>query len=186
MKFLPEVATFLSVISLCTAAGTQVKTDQGVQKEVAQSSHTTDFLYANDLTGCTVLAAHWPQAGSGTGVYKNALFVHVCQSTLNADASLDKFMKDPTKTENDASISDLLDILTDDKTKQPEKTYFVVKVDKDGKEAFKANNQRFESYINTHWGIKITGKIPYKALHDPATAQQDPYANPAVQVTLDK
>jgi hypothetical protein len=186
MKFLPEVAAFLSVISLCTAAsGTRVETDKGVQKEIYENSHTTNFLYANDLTGCTALAAHWPQEGTGTGAYKNALFVHVCQTTLNTDASLDKFMKDSTKTENGISISDWLDILTNKKKAQPEKTYFVVKVDSNGKEVFQANNQRFKSYINTHWGIQVSGSVPYKALKGDATAEQDPYANPAVKVTLD-
>jgi len=186
MKFLPEVAAFLSVISLCTAAsGTRVETDRGVRKEIFESSHTSNFLYANDLTGCTVLAAHWPKEGTGTGAFKNAFFVHVCQTTLDTDTSLDKFMKDSRKTADEISISEWLDILTDEKKAQPEKAYFVVKVDTHGNEVFQANNQRFKNYLNTHWGIKISGSVPYKALKGAATAEQDPYENPAVKVTLD-
>ena len=60
MKFFPEIAAFLSVISLCAAAtGTQVKIDQGVVKDVDQNGHASNYLYADDLTGCVVFAANW-------------------------------------------------------------------------------------------------------------------------------
>jgi len=157
MKFLPEVAAFLSVISLCAAAsGTKVATDQGIQRQILKSSHSKNFLYADDLTGCTVLAAHWPEKETGTsGAYKSALFVHVCQSTLNDATTLQTFMQDKSKSEG-VSIHDRLQALTNAGTQQPEKTFFVVKVDSSNKE---------------------------KARSGAARAEQDPYEDPAVFVT---
>jgi hypothetical protein len=182
MKFFPEVAAFLSVVSLCAAAGTQVLTDQGIQREILRSSHTTNFLYADDLTGCTVLAAHWPEEESGTAnAYKNAIFVHVCQTTLSDVNLLDAFMQDDSKSE-DVSIHDRLEILTNSGKLQPEKTFLVIKADSKNNEQYAANNQRLKNYING-WGIKVSEEIKYKALSGDTRAEQDPYANPAVSVT---
>jgi hypothetical protein len=181
MKFLPEVAAFLSVISLCAAAsGTKVATDRGIQRDILKSSHSKNFLYADDLTGCTVLAAHWPEKTGSSGAYKTALFVHVCQSTLNDDTTLQTFMQDKSKSEG-VSIHDRLSALTNGGT-QPEKTFLVIKVDSSNKELFPENNQRLKNYING-WGIKVSNQVTYKARSGDARAEQDPYEDPAVFVT---
>jgi hypothetical protein len=183
MKFLPEVAAFLSVISLCAAAsGTKVSTDQGIQRQILKSSHTTTFLYADDLTGCTVLAAHWPEQGTGTtGAYKSALFVHVCQDTLSDATKLQTFMQDPSKSEG-KSVHDRLQTLTNGATQQPEKTFLVYKVDSSGNEVYPEGNQIMKNYI-AGWGIQVTGTATYKARSAAARAEQDPYETPAVFVT---
>jgi hypothetical protein len=180
MKFLSEVAAFLSVISLCAAAGTKVSTDQGIQRQILKSAHTTTFLYADDLIGCTVLAAHWAEQGTGTGAYKTALFVHVCQDTLGDATKLKTFMEDKGKSEG-TSVHDRLQTLVKSNG-QPEKTFLVYKVDSSGKEVYPEGNQLMKTYIEG-WNIQVTGTATYKALKGDARAEQDPYETPAVFVT---
>ncbi|KAN0070674.1 hypothetical protein V8E54_011543 [Elaphomyces granulatus] len=178
MKFLSEVAAFLSVISLCAAAsGTKVSTDQGIQRQILKSAHTTTFLYADDLSGCTVLAAHWAEQGTGTGAYKTALFVHVCQDTLGDATKLQTFMQDKGKSEG-TSIHDRLQTLVSSNG-QPEKTFLVYKVDSKGNEVYPAGNQIMKDYIKG-WNIQVTGTATYKAIGANARAEQDPYETPAV------
>ena len=178
MKFFSEVTAFLSVISLCAAANTRVETDQVRQREIFQVSHGANVLYANDLSGCTVLAAQWA-AVSGS---KQAIFVHICQTTLNADASLDTFMNnDDDNVSEGLSVNDRLEILTG--IGQPEATFLIVRVDGSGNELFPTNNQRLRTYINTHFHMQVTQQLTYRAVNAEAIATQDPYENPSITIT---
>ena len=161
---------------------TKVPIDRGVYEEIHESSHKSDRLYADDLTGCTVLAAHWPEK-EGTGS-KEALFVHVSQITLDNTDSLNKFMKDESKFDEASSIHDVLEMLTTGKEgKQPEKTFFVIKADSNNVEQYLENNKRLKEYISTNFKIEDIQEIKYKALGGDVRAEQDPYEDPAVSIT---
>ena len=182
MKFLPEVAAFLSVISLCAAAsGTRVTTDQGIERDITKKDHTTTFLYANDLSGCTVLAAHWPEKTGSSGGYKSSLFIHVCQTTLGDVTKFKTFMEDKGKSEG-KSIHDRLQTLTNGATLQPEQTWLVYKVKSDGEESSPVGNKNMKNYI-AGWGIKVTNTATYKAINAEARAEQDPYEAKAILVS---
>ena len=176
MKFFPEVAAFLSVISLCAAAtGTQVKIDQGVVKNIDQNGHTSNYLYANDLPGCVVFAANWVTVAD----HKQALFVHVCQATLNTPELLKKFMTDDSKGTLETSIHDWLEeIIRADK--QPEQAFLVSKAGSDPK-----YNNNMIAYLTDNFQITIpaANQLTYVGKKD-ATVIQDPWDTPAVSVPV--
>ena len=179
MKFFFEVTAFLSVISLCAAAATQVETDHVRQRQIFSATHGSNVLFANDLIGCTVLAAQWAEV-SGS---KEAIFVHICQTTLSADASLNTFMNnDNDDVSEGLSVNERLEILID-AGGQPEATFLIVRVDGSGNEQFPTNNQRLRTYINNKFHMEVNQQLTYRALNADATATQDPYENPSIIIT---
>ena len=179
MKFFPEVAAFLSVISLGLCAdGTQVKIDQGVVMDIYQKNHGKNYLYADDLTGCTVFAAHWHEIFTRPeGPYKQALFVHVCQATLATPDLLEKFMTDDSKGTDKTSIHDWLEeIIGVDG--QPEATFLVSKAGSDP-----GYNRNLKNYISTNFEIQVSQENELTYVGSKETrAEQDPWETPAVHV----
>ena len=178
MKFFPEVAAFLSVISLCAAlSGVRVTIDKAVEQRTYPKTHANELLYANDLTGCVVFAANWPQKTDGTGLYKETLFVHVCQATLATSDKLEKFMTDDSKGTDRTSIHDWLEeIIGIDG--QPEQAYLVSRAGSDPK-----YNQNMITYLKDNFKITNPNELTYVGKKD-ATVIQDPWDTPAVSVPV--
>ena len=181
MKFFPDVAAFLSVISLCAAAlsGVRVETDKAVEQKTYQNGHADHTLYANDLTGCVVFAANWPQKTDSTGAYKDALYVHVCQATLATSALLEKFMTS-NGIANEYTIHEWLELLIQGSGgSQPEAAYIVNKA---GSAEY---NQNLINYLRDNFGITVPAlnMLTYVGKKD-ATVVQDPWDNPAVTVPI--
>jgi hypothetical protein len=179
MKFFPEVAAFLSVISLCAAAtGTKVKLDQGVVKDIYQNGHASNYLYADDLTGCVVFAANWAEITTRPeGPYKQALFVHVCQATLDTSDKLEKFMTDHSKGTDKTSIHDWLEeIIGIDG--QPEQAFLVSRAGSDPK-----YNENMITYLKDNFKITTPNELTYVGKKH-ATVLQDPWDTPAVSVPV--
>jgi hypothetical protein len=181
MKLFPEVAAFLSVISLCAAlSGVRVTIDKAVEQRTYQKTHANELLYANDLTGCVVFAANWPQKTDGTGLYKETLFVHVCQATLATPTLLGNFMTGEGIA-NDYTIHEWLELLIQGTGgSQPEAAYIVSKVGSDA-----GYNQNLIDYLRDNFAITIptTHMLTYVGKKD-ATVVQDPWDNPAVTVPI--
>lgn len=182
MKPSTILPTILSLITLATAE-VKVATDFGLVRNIPRTGHSANRLYADDLSGCTVFAAHWAEVSSAT----QSIYIHICQVTLGDAAALDRLFNNPARSEN-MSLKTRLDGLTNNGANQPIVAELVVKATAAGAEEFQANNDRLRAYLNDSWGIvvpaagAVNADYKYRA-NGPtrnARVELDPYDTPAI------
>ncbi|KAK7743952.1 hypothetical protein SLS62_010414 [Diatrype stigma] len=159
--------TFLSAITSGAAERWKIEIDHLGAKQCKDGN---DILYADDLTGCSVAAASW---NSGSQIY--GVFMHLCGTTIQDEATFDQITEDESRGEDDFSMVESWENAIAS-LGQPAKVNLIRSVDASGNELFPAGNQRIIKFLQD---IKIQTNIDttktYRSNANAATVELHPY-----------
>ncbi|RYO96253.1 hypothetical protein DL765_011634 [Monosporascus sp. GIB2] len=154
MKSATVSSAFLSVLSLVSATRWKVEVDHMRAEPCVDGN---DILYANDLTGCSVAAASWPQGDQG----KWGAFMHLCGSTIEDAAEFERVIREGFRGYEGLSMADTWEFLRDN-LGQPESVYLIRSFDSSGNEKFPNGNQRIRDFLQNDAGITTAINQDYK------------------------
>ncbi|RYO83398.1 hypothetical protein DL766_006823 [Monosporascus sp. MC13-8B] len=168
MKPATVSSTFLSILSLVSATRWKVEIDYTRAEPCVDGN---DILYADDLTGCSVVAASWPESDRG----KWGASTHLCGSIIEDADEFQRIIQEDGRGYEGLSMADSWDFLGDD-LGQPESIYLIGSVDSSGNENFPTGNQRIRDFLQNDAGITaaINQDHTYTGNGNEATAELQP------------
>ncbi|RYP10908.1 hypothetical protein DL764_000344 [Monosporascus ibericus] len=152
MKSATVSSTFLSVLSLASAARRRIETDH--------------------MGAAPVAAASWPESDEG----KWGAFMHLCGSTFEEADEFRRIMQEDGRGYEGLSMADSWASLNDSQG-QPESVYLIRSVDSSGNENFPTVNQHIRDLLRNTVGIMtaINQDHRYTGSANEATAELHPW-----------
>ncbi|RYP27897.1 hypothetical protein DL767_007485 [Monosporascus sp. MG133] len=131
-----------------------------------------DVLYADDLTGCSVAAASWPESDEG----RWGAFMHLCGSTIEDANEFQRIIEEDGRGYEGLSMADSWAFLIEN-LGQPESVYLVRSADSSGNKNFPTGNQRIRDFLQSTVGITtaINQDHTYTGNAIEATAELHPW-----------